>query len=248
MVIQANFAPYEPASETWDMYVEHFDCFLQANDFTELSSNRKRAHFLNACGLQIFAMAKALAAPQTVSTVPWAILMGKLKAHYVPASSHMSQRFTFRQRVQKEGESIHSYMASLRTAAIDCEFPNLDDSLLEQLVCGVRDARLQCRLLAKNDISLQSALDEACAYEMSEKSSAETHRAPSSLATARSAAVHHDDVFSDDPTDEEDDVSRLKSSPRGKRQTERKPQQAPCLGCGENHPRSLCHFKTAVCR
>ncbi|XP_058028035.1 uncharacterized protein LOC131192675 [Ahaetulla prasina] len=218
------------------------------SDFTELSGDRKRAHFLNACGPQIFAMARALLTPQSVSAVPWATLMGTLQAHYAPAPSRISRWFTFRQRVQMERESINSYMASFRTAAIKCEFPNLDDSLLEQLVCGVRSLRLQRRLLSRTDITLQSALDEARAYEMSEKLSAEMHRAPATHMVAHSASIHHDAVLSNEFEGEEDEVGRLRVAPGSKQPTEQKPQTAPCLGCGENHPRSLCHFKTAVCR
>lgn len=40
---------------------------------------------------------------------------------------------------------------------------------LDQLVCGVHDLRLQRQLLAHKDLTLQSALDEARAYEMAEK-------------------------------------------------------------------------------
>lgn len=69
-------------------------------------------------------------------------------------------------------------MASLRAEAIYCEFENLDDSLLEQLVCSVRDLRLQRLLLAKTDITLQSTLDEVYAFEMSDKSAAGIYKTP----------------------------------------------------------------------
>lgn len=243
----AAFAPFKLASEMWDAYIECFDCFLQANDYTDFSNDRKRAHFLNTCGPQIFATARALVAPQPVSTVPWTTLLAKLKGHYAPAPSCISCRFVFRQRLQKEGESINEYLASLRAEAIYCKFQNLDDSLLEQMVCGVRDLRLQRRLLAKTDINRQSTVDEACAFEMSDKLAAEMCKIQNTLPATQCAAIHTPDE-DDNLTDDEDEVSHLKAAASSKRPTFKKQILAPCLGCGGNHPRAFCRFKNAICR
>lgn len=81
------FTPFEPASETWDDYLERFECFLQDNDLTDLTSARKRGYFLSSCGREIFGTARALAAPQPVFAVPWETLLEKLKHHYSPAPS-----------------------------------------------------------------------------------------------------------------------------------------------------------------
>lgn len=64
------FTPYNSASETWDSYIVRFKCFLEANDFTGISDNRKRALFLSYCGLDIFETARALLAPVAIQTVP----------------------------------------------------------------------------------------------------------------------------------------------------------------------------------
>ncbi|KAG8128496.1 hypothetical protein E2320_015324 [Naja naja] len=64
----------------------------------------------------------------------------------------------FRQRAQAENESISEYVAALHSAALHCGFRDqLDDMLLDQLVCGVRP-RLQ-RLLAKADLTLKQAAE-----------------------------------------------------------------------------------------
>lgn len=67
---------------------------------------------------------------------------------------------------------MNEYVTSLRTAAPDCEFHDLDDMLLDQLVCGVLNLRLQRWLLARADLTLQVAMDEARAAEMSAASAA----------------------------------------------------------------------------
>ncbi|KAG8123181.1 hypothetical protein E2320_018510 [Naja naja] len=155
-----TFAPFDVSSETWESYIERFDCFLEANYLVALTGSWRRALFLNFCGKQMFDTARALLAPQPLNAVTWEALMAKLKNHYAPTPSRIAQRHAFRRREQAEGESVSQFMAGLRTAALHCEFKELDEVLLDALVCGLRDLRIQRRLLAKPDLTLQSALDE----------------------------------------------------------------------------------------
>lgn len=244
---QPTFAPFNAAAETWEAYEERFECFLEANDFLGLSSSRKRAHFLNACGPEVFATARVLVAPQPVHAIPWDILKEKLRGHYAPVPSRIARRFNLRQIVQEEEESINHYMSRLRTAALDCEFRELDEALVEQLVCGVRDIRLQRRLLAKKELNLQTALEEAQAAEMSHKSALDIRKyQPQS---GRSLAVNYEESSSEDVSEEETEVSRLRTTAPGKKTKVRDkfPTKFVCLSCGENHPRASCRFRSAVC-
>lgn len=94
----------------------------------------------------MFGTARALSVPQPVHSVPWDVLIEKLRAHYAPAPSKIAQRFTFRQRLQLEEESINQYIAALQSAALYCDFTDLEENLLDQLVCGVSDLKLQRHL------------------------------------------------------------------------------------------------------
>ncbi|KAG8132918.1 hypothetical protein E2320_010735 [Naja naja] len=66
-----SFVPFNAATEIWKSYIEKFNCFLEANDLVELTSSRQRVLFLNFCGKQMFDTARALLAPQPLSTVSW---------------------------------------------------------------------------------------------------------------------------------------------------------------------------------
>lgn len=156
-----TFAPFNPAAETWDLYIMHFDFFLEANDYIEPSSNHKKPFFLSFCGAEMSKTVRALLAPLTIQSVPWETMLVKLQNHYVSLHSRIARHHAFHHWNQVEGESINQYMAAQRTAVLYCYFMDLDDVLLDQLVCGVRDFRLQHRLLTKTDLTLQTALDEA---------------------------------------------------------------------------------------
>ena len=52
--------------------------------------------------------------------------------------------------MQKSGESISTYLASLKQLAETCDFEGfLDEALRDQLVCGLRSEAIQKRLLTK---------------------------------------------------------------------------------------------------
>ncbi|KAG8138846.1 hypothetical protein E2320_001635 [Naja naja] len=109
----------------------------------------------------VFDTATALLAPQTVKAVTWEELQEVLNNHYAPRPSCIFRCHAFQKRAQAEGESVSKYMAALRSAALHCRFRDqLDDMLLDQLVCGVRDLQLQRHLLTKADLKLKQVIEE----------------------------------------------------------------------------------------
>ncbi|KAG8139030.1 hypothetical protein E2320_001807 [Naja naja] len=216
-----TFAPFDISSETWESYIERFDCFLEANDLVDLTGSRQRALFLNFCGKQMFDTARALLAPQPLNAVTWEALMAKLKNHYAPTPSRIARRHSFRWREQAEGESVSQFMAGLQTVALHCEFKELDE------------VRIQRRLLEKPDLTLQSALDEACAAELSNRSTIEIKGASSSVAEKKTLAAHQEEATEVDanlPGD--DDIHRLKTASGKYWQSTKTAQAQSCMGCG----------------
>ncbi|XP_070797227.1 uncharacterized protein, partial [Pituophis catenifer annectens] len=149
----------------------------------------------------------------------------ELKDHYAPTPSKYVQRYEFRQRLQQEGESISEYVAALRKAATQCEYRDLDEMLLEQLICGVRDGRLQRRLLARSNLTLLIALDEARAQESSVKAAERLKSSHLTKTTQKTTPVHRE-------------ASR----------TARREPRDGCASCGGSHSRQNCKFRDAVCR
>ncbi|KAG8124972.1 hypothetical protein E2320_020231 [Naja naja] len=143
MTSNPAFPPFRPTAETQESYINRFDCFLDAIDLADISDHRK-----NFCGATVFDTATALLAPHSIKTIPWEELKEILSNHYSPKPSCIARCHAFRRWTQAEGETITGYMAALRTAALHCGFRDyLEDMLLDQLVSGVRDLRLQRRLL-----------------------------------------------------------------------------------------------------
>ncbi|KAG8137890.1 hypothetical protein E2320_003830 [Naja naja] len=159
-----------PMTETWDSYINHFDCFLDATDLTEISA---------------------------IISLVFVALQSLILA-------------------QAERESISSHMAALCTAALHCGFrDHLDDMLLDQLVCGMWDLRLQLCHLVKTDFTLKMAIEEAQAAELSTLSAAEIQGYI--CLPAAKAAIHYDDIQFECIQNNEDDIHCLR--------TQQQPQQ-----------------------
>ncbi|KAG8137823.1 hypothetical protein E2320_003770 [Naja naja] len=149
-----KFAPFDAKMETWDSYLVQFDCNLEANYFTNITNNRKRAIVLSNCGREVFEMAHTIITPDPLLTVPWTTLMEKQSQHYAPKPSCIARWHTFYWRDQVEGEFISRYRSALQN----------------RLVSGVRYIRLQKCLLTRATLMLQEALDEAVTTEQSGRS------------------------------------------------------------------------------
>ena len=81
--------------------------------------------------------------------------------HQQPPPSFIVQRYYFHTRVQKEGQSIADFVAQLRKLSEYCRFDaTLDDMLHNRIVCGCRDKRLQCKLLAESELSFAQHLQQ----------------------------------------------------------------------------------------
>ena len=149
--------------------------------------------------------------------------MAVLKEHWQPKPSEIVQRYNFHSRVQKEGESIADYVAELRRLSEHCGFKEstLDDMLRDRLVCGVKDTRIQKKLLAESDLTFKKAYRTVQAVEAAERQSKELQ--------------------------DKDEAGQPVHAVQNKKSTDL--TQGNCYRCGGfRHNSSECFFKEASCR
>ena len=101
-------------------------------------------------GAKTYKLIRSLLSPQDPKTRTYEELTKLVQDHYMPRPSTIVQRFKFNSRSQQSGETIPVFVAELRRLSEDCEFgTTLDKILRDRLVCGVRDDKIQRRLLAE---------------------------------------------------------------------------------------------------
>ena len=100
-------------------------------------------------GAKTYKLVLSLVAPEDPKDRSYEDLPKLLQEHFMPKPSTIPQRFKFNTRSQQPGESITMFLAELSYLSEHCEFGiTLDEMFRDRLVCGVRDIRIQRRLLA----------------------------------------------------------------------------------------------------
>lgn len=228
--------------EDWEDYAQRFEFFLDAQGITD--AGKKRATFLSRCGSATFQLAKALVAPAPLGDTPLETILTALREHLAPKPPELARRHEFHRRDQAQGESAAAYLAALRTTAQHCQFTALDTALRDRFVFGLRSDKVKQRLLAKKEVTLASAVEEAIAAEVIDREACRDSRP--SVSAPRIEPVHQGTSAGiDNEQDAAEDVLRLRIDQR------RDPEGtggAFCAGCGGSHERRLCRFRDAQCR
>lgn len=98
------------------------------------------------------------------------MLISKLEEFYAPEPLEIAEIYVFRKRMQQADESTQAYMAALQKLSLHCKFGiYLKTELRNQFVFGLRNQRIEGRLLETVNLTMESALKTACAMELAEK-------------------------------------------------------------------------------
>ena len=226
--VHGSIGPFESSSEDWTSYTERLQQYFIANDVQD--EDKKRALLLSNCGPQTYQLLKNLMAPAKPSGKSFTDIVKVLQDYWQPKPSEIVQRFNFHSRVQKQGESVVDYVSELRRLSEHCGFQDLENMLRDRLVCGVRDARIQKKLLAETGLTFKKAFETAQAVETAELQARELQ----AKGWGSEKPVHWINY----------------DKPSGKPgQTKGPADQAQrCYRCGGKHNSSECRFKEATCR
>ncbi|XP_011858092.1 PREDICTED: uncharacterized protein LOC105555676 [Vollenhovia emeryi] len=130
----------------------------------------KVAYLLHFLGVEAFGILCDRLDPQDPYLLPYDALLNKLKEYYAPEPLEIAEIFVFRKRLQLPEESAQEYMAALQKLSLYCKFGEyLKTELRNQFVFGLRNQRIQGRLLETANLTMESALKTASGMELAEK-------------------------------------------------------------------------------
>ncbi|XP_075741316.1 uncharacterized protein LOC142790221 [Rhipicephalus microplus] len=229
--------------DEWEDYAQRFELFLEAQGITD--AGKKRSTFLSRCGAATFQLAKALVAPDQLKDTPYEDIIAALRNHLSPKPPELARRYEFHRREQATGESVAAYLAALRTTAQHCNFVDLDKALRDRFVFGLRNDKAKRRILAKKEVSLACAVEEATAAEAIDREASQSRL---NATAPRTEPVHQGTV-----ADCGEDQDGLEECVRQLRADTSQCRDAglgggSCAGCGGPHERRLCRFRDAQCR
>ena len=80
------------------------------------------------------------------------VVQEKFEEYCIPKSNTTMERYLLFTRRQKVGETFDEYVVALRSMVARCEFPATADSILKDcIVLGIRDEKVRCDLLRRNE-------------------------------------------------------------------------------------------------
>ena len=187
MATHSVFGEFIQGQEDWTAYCERLEQYMVANDIQDVG--KKRAILLSACGAATYQLIRNLVAPGKPTDHTFEQLVKQVTDHLTPPPSAIMQRYKFNSRAQKDGETVADYVAELRRLSEHCKFDSLDEMLRDRLVCGIRDVRVQRRLLAEADLDFKKAFEFAQAAEVAD-TNAKVLQKPSPAAVHAVPSAH----------------------------------------------------------
>ena len=161
---------FDPKVERVEEYKERFDFYCTAH---AIEAGRQKALFLTRIGQAAYSKLKTLVNPTPMADLTLDQIVEKLASHYKPDTVEIAERFKFFKYVQGEEDGVTDYITGLRKIAKNCNFGAYLDT--DQLVCGLKDARIQRELLCIKKLTLTDALERARAMEAVAKETRNLH-------------------------------------------------------------------------
>ncbi|UYV70634.1 K02A2.6-like, partial [Cordylochernes scorpioides] len=215
---QAQIKEFEEKNENFCSFIERLEQFLILE---EASEEKKKAYLLTLIGGKAYETLKNLCSPKLPKEYKYEELIEKLVEYFSPRRSIIVERFMFFGRIQKETESVSEYLVEIKRLASTCGFGEfLKESLRDKLVCGLRNAKIQRRILSEGDVPLARVVEIALSMEAAEKNTRIFH-----------------------VNEPADSVDKIRSEFRNRYD---RVQKRKCIHCGRLH-KDLCRFREATC-
>ena len=165
---------FDEGTDDWVEYTERLEQFFLANEIDD--ATQKKAILLSSCGSKTYSLFRNLLAPVAPSAKTYAELVTVMKEHKIPKPSIILERFKFFKRDRENSESIATYISELRKLTRECDFgTTLEDMLRDRLVCGIRNDKIQQRLLSQTTLSFAQAVSLSTAMERAEGNLKDLH-------------------------------------------------------------------------
>ena len=164
--LKVTIEAFNPDTQKWNVYRKRLEQTFVVQDLRD--DVKKKAMLLAALGGDVCNILWDLFSPNdpTDDDVTYDDVCDKLANHFMPTKIAVAERFKFYQRKQQSSESVTNFIAALRHLSKDCAFGEfLNEALRDCLVIGLADSRIQAKLLAEAELTLDAAIKMATSLE-----------------------------------------------------------------------------------
>ncbi|KAL7648278.1 UNVERIFIED_CONTAM: hypothetical protein RMT77_000184 [Armadillidium vulgare] len=149
--------------EHWKKWRAGFQYYLTA---TGVENNaQQKAMLLHVAGTEVQEVYATMSMSDDDS---YSAILTALDSKFSPKVSIRYERFLFRKALQESNESTDAYVTRLRKLAASCDFNDIEDSIIDQVIAKCHSSSLRRKLLQEANITLDSLLNTARAMEAAE--------------------------------------------------------------------------------
>jgi hypothetical protein len=149
--------------DDFSSWIERFELFILLN---EINSHKKKLMFLTLLGNEGYSLVRDLCIPSKPIDKSYDTLKELLSNYINPKPNLLTERYKFKERKQGSNESISQFIASLKKLSQFCEFgANLDDTLRDQVVYGIKDINIKKRLLSETRLTFKKSVELCLSME-----------------------------------------------------------------------------------
>ncbi|KAB7501278.1 hypothetical protein Anas_13347, partial [Armadillidium nasatum] len=149
--------------ERWKKWRAGFQYYLTATGVENAA--QQKAMLLHVAGTEVQEVYATMSRSDDDS---YSDILTALDSKFSPKVSIRYERFLFRKAIQESNESTDSYVTRLKKLAASCDFNNIEDSIIDQVIAKCHSSSLRRKLLQEANITLDSLLNTARAMEAAE--------------------------------------------------------------------------------
>lgn len=155
-------------AENWRQWRQNFEIYLIAAQINQKDDNTMRALFLHTIGQYGRDIYNDITSIEPLIDGSLQELFNIFENHCNPKSNVTYNRYKFFHTNQAKNEPFEKFLSSLQRQSKDCEFGELNSSLLvTQIISGIKNVNLRERLL-KTEMNLNEVIEECRTSEKSE--------------------------------------------------------------------------------
>ena len=176
MATRLNLPPPEPleiyknSSVNWKKFKLKWQNFSLATGLNEEAEGKQVATLLTIIGDDANAEYYKFQWAKSGDDKKITPVLNKFEEFCAGKKNVIYERYLFNTCSQQEGETIEQYVTQLRTLSENCEYADLEESLIrDRVVLGINNDKLREKLLHKPDLTLQRAIEDIQVYESTKK-------------------------------------------------------------------------------
>ena len=158
-------------AENWKMWRSRFENYLRATEMNKKAEANQCAQLLHFIGEEGFRIYTTFTfGEQEVDKL--SVLIKKFEDHFLPKENLSFERYKFFMYRQQAGQSLEQFVTELKKQAQKCKLGTLQDDLIKcMMVCGVQNNEMREKLLQKDDLTLDQAIELCKVIEKSKEQS-----------------------------------------------------------------------------